>query len=135
MQKTWSWLPLTSPEFNFREIAKQLLLLEDHLAHPNKGCPDCIRKHLLTAEALADEASALGATKQQSGICRILQTRTRQWAADFVDLVEKGQDHTKWEELGQEVREFRKILTTRVFDPRESANRVAALYTARKSRQ
>lgn len=53
-------LPLQDPAFNLREIVKQLLLLEDHLFHADRQCADCIWKHLLTAEAFADEAVTLG---------------------------------------------------------------------------
>jgi len=51
--------PLQDPAFNLREVAKHLLLLEDHLLHADRRCPDCIWKHLLTAEAFADEADTL----------------------------------------------------------------------------
>src|SRR5690606_32813217 len=50
---------LLDPTFNLRECAKQLLLVEDHLFHPYKRCPDCIRKHLMTVEAFAEEARTL----------------------------------------------------------------------------
>lgn len=52
-------LPIFNPLYNVREVCKQLVLLEDHLFHPKKRCPDCIRKHLLTAEALSEEAVTL----------------------------------------------------------------------------
>jgi len=52
-------LPIMSPVHNMRELCKQLVLLEDHLFQPPKHCPDCVRKHLLTAEALAEEAITL----------------------------------------------------------------------------
>ena len=52
-------LPLQDPAFNLREVAKHLILLEDHLLHVNRRCPDCIWKHILTAEAFADEADTL----------------------------------------------------------------------------
>jgi tRNA nucleotidyltransferase/poly(A) polymerase/DNA topoisomerase IB/2'-5' RNA ligase len=52
-------LPLMDPMFSLREAAKQLILLEDHLTHPEKRCMDCIRKHLLAAEAFSEEALAL----------------------------------------------------------------------------
>lgn len=51
--------PLTDPRFNFREIYKQICLLEDHLNNPQKHCPDCIIKHHLTIEAFAEEARSL----------------------------------------------------------------------------
>jgi len=52
-------LPVHNPLYNMREMVKQILLLEDHLMHPRKRCMDCIRKHLLTIEALAEEAVTL----------------------------------------------------------------------------
>lgn len=53
-------LPLRDPFFALRECAKHLCLLEDHLVHEDRRCPDCIGKHCLTAEAFADEATQLG---------------------------------------------------------------------------
>lgn len=54
-----SLLPVMNPEFNMREICKQLILLEDHLSHQEKRCTDCCIKHFLTIEALAEEAMTL----------------------------------------------------------------------------
>jgi len=50
---------LLTAAFDVRECCKQLVLLEDHLFQPNKRCPDCIHKHTLCAEALAEEARTL----------------------------------------------------------------------------
>jgi hypothetical protein len=47
------------PRHNARQAAKELVLLEDHLRHPPQHCPDCVRKHLLKAEAYADEGVSL----------------------------------------------------------------------------
>lgn len=47
------------PSQNMRDIIKQLALLEDHLFQPQKRCKDCIRKHFLTIEALAEECATL----------------------------------------------------------------------------
>lgn len=52
-------LPVLRPSQNMRDIIKQLALLEDHLYHPQKRCPDCIRKHFLTIEGLAEECATL----------------------------------------------------------------------------
>lgn len=54
-------LPVMEPAFNLREIAKQMLLLEAHLAVPRQRCADCIRKHYATIEALAEEGASLDA--------------------------------------------------------------------------
>jgi hypothetical protein len=52
-------LPVMNPAFNMREILKQVVLLEDHLFQRQKRCRDCINKHFLTIEALAEEAITL----------------------------------------------------------------------------
>jgi hypothetical protein len=52
-------LPVLDPQYNMREICKQCILLEDHLSHEEKRCPDCCIKHFLTLEALSEEAIQL----------------------------------------------------------------------------
>jgi len=52
-------LPIMSAWHNLREACKQMVLLEDHLNQPQKRCPDCIRKHFLTIEALFEEGISL----------------------------------------------------------------------------
>ncbi|WIA10881.1 hypothetical protein OEZ85_011047 [Tetradesmus obliquus] len=53
---------IREPLHNLREIAKQLLCLEDHICCSDRRCHDCIRKHLLYAEALAEEGAAMDLT-------------------------------------------------------------------------
>jgi hypothetical protein len=119
---------LMDPLFNIREFVKQLLLLEDHLAHPHKRCQDCIRKHLLTAEALAEEAAALDAPGGIRQGCEMLAESIRAWIENFQD----AQDSDEWARIGQQVRHLRKGLTPLVFDPRgDSATRVASVYESR----
>ena len=54
---------LLDPAYNMKEIAKQSILLEDHLVHSNKRCPDCIAKHFMFCESLATEAAQLAGSK------------------------------------------------------------------------
>jgi len=51
--------PVSDPAYNMKEIAKQSVLLEEHLTVPNKFCPDCCVKHLLHMHGLAIEAVML----------------------------------------------------------------------------
>jgi len=74
-------LPIFDPAYNFREVCKQLALLEDHLLHAPKRCLDCIRKHLLTAEALAEEAVSLDEDRKYDAI--------HQWLAEGIRLIWK----------------------------------------------
>lgn len=106
-----SRLSLTSPIFNFREIAKQMLLLEDHLLHTYKHCPDCIRKHLLTIEAFAEEAASLDV----EGHYRATSVQMAEVARLWMEQVTDGADLPA---LAQEVRKIRKALVAQVHDPR-----------------
>ena len=96
-------LPLRNPLFNLREAAKELLLLEDHLGHPQKHCPDCIRKHLLTTEALLEEAVRLDTEGEKLGLLSPLPAQVRElWTA--------YQDGRPKHEIGQSARVLRKGL-------------------------
>lgn len=110
-------LTLTDPQFNLREIAKQLILLEDHLVHTHKRCPDCIRKHLLTAEGLAEEIPSLDQTGELIEKAEFLSSLIRRWLCAFSD----GED---LQVLAQQIRVVRKVLVSRYYDPRA---RVATL--------
>lgn len=104
-------LSLTDPAFNLREFAKQLVLLEDHLAQPQKYCPDCIRKHLLMAEAYAEEAINLDATGVWGRTPATLAARVRKWSEDLIDGVPP-------KDIAQSIRATRKELSPYIFDPR-----------------
>ena len=52
-------LPILDYQYNMREIVKQCILLEDHLINKQKQCHQCIIKHFLAIEALAEEALTL----------------------------------------------------------------------------
>jgi hypothetical protein len=54
------------PAFNMREILKQMILLEDHLVQTEKRCRDCINKHFLAIEALAEEAITLSSPARKN---------------------------------------------------------------------
>jgi len=119
-------LTLMDPLFNLREITKQLLLLEDHLAHENRRCPDCIRKHLLCIEALADEAVALDPTGIYVSTGGTTAEVAREWGEQLLDGVDPA-------EVGRRIRFYRKHLTPLVFDPRkrEACRRVATAFLHR----
>jgi len=124
--RTAGRLMLTDPMFNLREVVKHMLLLEDHLANATKRCPDCIRKHLLTIEALADEATCLDCTGLWATACGNIAEKCRQWSEKLID----GGGPV---EVSQEIRGLRKQLTPMVFDPRgrEAVIRVASAYLHR----
>lgn len=49
--------PVDDPAYNMREVVKQALLLEQHLADPRKHCRACIVKHLALTCGLLEEAA------------------------------------------------------------------------------
>lgn len=102
-------LPIFEPMHNAREIAKQLVLLEDHLAQPAKHCPDCIRKHLLTAEALAEEAVTLDKTGQYRDYFVSATQQIRNICRGYIANQNRGQ-------LQQRVRRLRKAMSKSGFD-------------------
>ena len=114
-------LSLMHPRFNLREVAKQMILLEDHLSHPYKHCPDCVRKHLMTIEAFAEEAVTLDKLGVYWGVAEELAEHARHWLEDFED--DKPQP-----EIAQQVRNVRKNLVALVADPRDAVTRVASRF-------
>ena len=102
-------LDVFDPRHNLREMAKELLLLEDHLAQPAKHCPDCIRKHLLKSEALAEEAVQLDEDGSQQERLRPLPGQIRNIQRAFLADTDRNA-------LQQQVRQLRKVLSKESFD-------------------
>lgn len=102
-------LDVFDPRHNLREMAKELLLLEDHLAQPAKHCPDCIRKHLLKTEALAEEAVQLDKDGSMRDRLVPLPGQIRNIQRAFLADTDRNA-------LQQQVRELRKVLSKESFD-------------------
>lgn len=117
-------LPIMDPLYNLREMAKQFILLEDHLAHERKRCFDCIRKHLLTTEALAEEAVTLDDEGDYLDITGDLAEKIRGWWTQV-------QDDGDLNAIGQEIRELRKELVKATADVKV-ATRMAWDHLAKK---
>ena len=113
------------PSFNLREIAKQLILVEDHLLHGYKFCPDCLRKHLLTVEAFAEEATTLDHANLWGDFPERLAEQARQWLEHLADAEDPRV-------IGQQIRGLRKQLVPLVFDPRSPVQRVAFRFESRR---
>jgi hypothetical protein len=96
-----------NPKFNLREICKNCILLEDHLFQPRKRCSDCIRKHMLTIEALAEEAITLDKNKE----CKEyydLPEKIRNIEKDFINNIDPH-------EIAQKIRNIRKNMVKKCF--------------------
>lgn len=128
-------LDVFDPRHNLREMAKEFLLLEDHLAQPAKHCPDCIRKHLLKAEALAEEAVQLDKDGSMRARLVPLPGQIRNIQRAFLADTDRNK-------LQQEVRVLRKQLSKESFDAlafkptKGSSNRTPVVFaTERGDRQ
>ena len=104
--------PLNSAAFNAREITKQLLLVEDHLSDDDKYCKDCIRKHFMTIEALAEEACHMDPKSKWIKDCKLLGMKARYWVGKF--------NYNNKNKISQEVRVIRKQMILKTYKPKYS---------------
>ena len=65
------------PMYNVRQAAKQCVLLEDHMEHPEKRCIACIKKHNLILEGLFEEAIGLDRHNQYVDFLEYKPARVR----------------------------------------------------------
>jgi hypothetical protein len=112
--------PIFETSHNLRAIGKELSLLEDHLLQPTRRCNDCIRKHLVRAEAFGEEGISLDRTGQHVDVITGIlgQIRALQGPALSGD-VDRHQ-------LGQVVRKLRKKVCKIAYDPMDTWDGVAA---------
>jgi hypothetical protein len=90
--------PVDDPAYNMREVAKQTLLLEQHLADPRKLCRACSVKHLLLCCGLLEEAAWMAGTR--GGAYPMLDESSREYA----DLLATW----PWRERGADVPDARR---------------------------
>jgi hypothetical protein len=115
-------LPIMSPLYNLREICKQIVLLEDHLNQPRKRCPDCIRKHFLTIEALFEEAVSLDKELKYVDVLDGKAEEVRKLQAVWLDTRESEHAHRFYLILAQALRVLRKSFAGHCFDVRKMAS-------------
>lgn len=102
-------LPIMEPEFNLYECAKQIILLEDHCNNPGKRCEDCIKKHFMTIEALAEEGASIDKKGVHRDECNQLAEQVRRVKKDLVHGKDLG-------DIAQDLRKIRKPLMINYFD-------------------
>lgn len=102
-------LPVLDPCFNMREICKQSILLEDHLFQESRRCTDCIKKHFLTIEGLAEEAITLDKDNKYNFSKLMLPESIRTLQKDFINNKDP-------ESIAQQLRQIRKPLMNKYFD-------------------
>ena len=111
-----------SPLYNLREICKQIVLLEDHLNQPRKRCPDCIRKHFLTIEALFEEAVSLDKELKYTEVLDNKAEEIRKLQSVWLDTRESEHAHRFYLILAQALRVLRKSFAEHCFDVRKMAS-------------
>jgi hypothetical protein len=105
-------LPVMDPMYNMREMCKQIILLEDHLFQKEKRCHDCICKHFLTIEALAEEAITLDKSHKYPEL-EDMPTKVRKITKKYIN---NHKDHSQHAITGQDLRELRKGLMQKCFN-------------------
>ena len=103
--------PVLDPKFNLREVAKHMILLEDHLFQRGRRCNDCISKHRLTLEAFIEEAITLDKTGEYRKLCNDLLKSFKKIMKQFVNDARQAADVDRvYCETAQKLRELRKPL-------------------------
>lgn len=102
-------LPVLEPMFNMREISKQSILLEDHLFQKDKRCEDCICKHFLTIEALAEEAVTLDKDNKYTEYLEQLPSRVREIQKKYLENKNNASS------VAQDLRAIRKEIMIKAF--------------------
>lgn len=102
-------LPVFDPRFNMREICKQCVLLENHLALDELRCEDCIKKHILFIEGLGEEGITLDKDSKYKNILTQIPKKCRELSRV---LLSKSPDYNK---IQQEFRKIRKHLMPQCF--------------------
>jgi len=105
--------PILDPQFNMREVAKQCLLLEDHLNNIKKRCFDCIRKHFLIVDGLIEEAIGLEQDTPKRAEYRRMYIS---WLNFEKRYSEAPLDSDNLDGISKNIRVFRKPLVEKHFD-------------------
>ena len=105
--------PIMDPDYNRRKICREMILLEDHLFKECERCRDCIRKHLLKIQALADEMGSLDKSGKYSKLSSVLSNNAEVWLQEVENI---NFDHDRATKalhgVGQRVRRCRKKLVS-----------------------
>ena len=104
IESKYSILPVMDPLLNYKEMCKNSIALEDHLFQRARRCKDCIKKHFLMLEMLAEEAVTLDKEKKYSEFYT-LPDEIRKIEKEYIDGVEIC-------DIAQKLRQIRKKLMT-----------------------
>ena len=105
--------PVSDPAYNMREIAAQIVLLEEHLTVRSKYCEDCIAKHFIHCIGLANEAAMLAGERAAS--YPLLQQTPTVLKENFQLWLDHRADPQVRLTVASQLRDLRKSLVQRYF--------------------
>jgi hypothetical protein len=106
--------PVSDPDYNMRQIVKQSILVEEHLTQDRKRCKDCITKHLLHIQGLAEEAAMLAGSSVDK--YPYLLECVPFYDDLFIRWIKEGRENIEVQlEIATELRKMRKILIATYF--------------------
>lgn len=100
--------PVSDPKYNMKEIAKQSILLEEHLVERKKRCRDCIAKHFLHIIGLSEESQCLAGSKTKT--FPHMNDNPEFYEALFTKWIAAGDNEDKNRYIEDELRKRRKEL-------------------------
>lgn len=105
-------IPILQPYQNVHDLCKQLVLLEAHLFDSERNCPDCQNKHMLTCQALCEEAISLVTVDPDRSlpVPTDLQSIGQQIRALHIELEDSDRSPAVRHRIGRSLRQIRKPL-------------------------
>lgn len=100
--------PVSNPVYNFQQIVKQSILLEEHITNKNKRCRDCITKHFLHIIGLAEEAQMLATNKMNK--YPLIMESVELYNKLFNDWIKHKEDEIRLLDICDKLRNHRKKL-------------------------
>lgn len=104
---------VSTAEYNLKQIAKNLLLIQDHLL--KEACADCVAKHYLLCEAYAEEALSLDNAEKYKDLIMKVLALTNKHLALVTKFLKEGKHEENLQEMAQEVRQLRKEIVKEVY--------------------
>jgi len=113
-ENNYTKMDLMDPKHNLREIAKQLILLEDHMAHKHKRCIDCMTKHYLMIEGLLEEAIILDKKGEHNKEIQTIMEQVQPTVMHIIDLIKKNKiTDNAYQNACQVLRKIRKEISVK----------------------
>tara|TARA_Y100000385_G_C13078644_1_gene632712 strand:- start:138 stop:596 length:459 start_codon:yes stop_codon:yes gene_type:complete len=105
--------PIMDPVYNIKEVCKNSVLLEEHMAQKQKRCFDCISKHFLLITGYIEEAIQLATNKVNNyphlkESCKLYNALFKKW----LEIKKKEDNEADILDIVDSLRKQRKILVS-----------------------